>query len=84
MEILNKILHSYAIYSRKEMVKVFKCYLIPKKSYDTLSKGAIFWPTLYILSMASWTIKILIDLDLSSTYEEATVALLFWANLLRS
>ena len=50
MEIFHKILHSYAIYCRKEMVKIFKCYLIPKKkSYDTLSKGAIFfWPTLYI------------------------------------
>ena len=31
MEIFNKILHSYAIYCRKEMVKIFKCYLIPKK-----------------------------------------------------
>ena len=43
MEIFNKILYSYAIYCRKEMVKFFKCYLIPKKSYDTLSKGAIFF-----------------------------------------
>ena len=43
MEICNKILHSYAIYCRKEMVKILKCYLIPKKSYDTLSKGAIFF-----------------------------------------
>ena len=47
-----KILNSYAMYCRKEMVKIFKCYLIPKKSYGTLSKGAIFfgqpciWPTL--------------------------------------
>ena len=24
------------------MLKILKCYLIPKKSYDTLSKGAIF------------------------------------------
>ena len=49
MEIFNQILHSYEIYCHKEMVKIFKCYLIPKKSYDTLSKGAIFfWPTLYI------------------------------------
>ena len=47
MEIFNKILHSYAIYYRKEMVKILKRYLIPKKSYDTLSKGAIFfWSTL--------------------------------------
>ena len=43
MEIFNKILHSYAMYCRKEMVKILKCYLIPKKSYDTLSKGAIFF-----------------------------------------
>ena len=43
MKISNKILHSYAIYCRKEMVKIFKCYLIPKKRYDTLSKGAIFF-----------------------------------------
>ena len=43
MEICNKILHCYAIYCRKEMVKIFKCYLIPKKSYDTLSKGAFFF-----------------------------------------
>ena len=43
MEIFNKILHSYAIYCRKEMVKILKCHLIPKKSYDTLSKGAIFF-----------------------------------------
>ena len=25
------------------MEKILKCYLIPKKSYDTLSKGAIFF-----------------------------------------
>ena len=25
------------------MVKIFECYLIPKKSYNTLSKGAIFF-----------------------------------------
>ena len=43
MEIFNKILQSYAIYCRKEMVKIFKRYLIPKKSYDTLSKGAMFF-----------------------------------------
>ena len=24
------------------MVKILKCYLIPQKSYGTLSKGAIF------------------------------------------
>ena len=42
MEICDKILHSYAIYFREELVKILKCYLIPEKSYDTLSKGAIF------------------------------------------
>ena len=42
MEIFNKILHSYAIYGPKEMVKILKGYLVPKKSYDTLSKDAIF------------------------------------------
>ena len=43
MEIFNKILHSYAMYCRKEMANILKCYLIPKKSYGTLSKGAIFF-----------------------------------------
>ena len=43
MESFNKSLHSYALYCRKEMVKILKCYLIPKKSYGTLSKGAIFF-----------------------------------------
>ena len=31
MEIFKKNLHSYAMYCRKEMVKLLKCYLIPKK-----------------------------------------------------
>ena len=31
------------MYCRKEMVKILKCFLIPKKSYGTLSKGAIFF-----------------------------------------
>ena len=30
------------MYCRKEMVKILKCFLIPKKSYGTLSKGAVF------------------------------------------
>ena len=47
MEIFDKILHSYAMYCRKDMVKILKCYLIPKKSYGTLSKGAIFLANLY-------------------------------------
>ena len=48
MKIFNKILHSYAIYCCKKMVKFFKCYIIPKKSYDTLLKGAIFFGQLCI------------------------------------
>ena len=43
MEIFNKILHSYAMYYRKEMVKILKCYLIVKKSYGTLFNSAIFF-----------------------------------------
>ena len=37
------------MYCRKEMVKIFKCYLIPKKSCGTWSKGAIFFgqPCIY-------------------------------------
>ena len=31
------------MYCHKEMVKILKCYFIPKKSYGTLSKGAIFF-----------------------------------------
>ena len=31
------------MYCRKEMVKILKGYLNPKKSYGTLSKGAIFF-----------------------------------------
>ena len=30
------------MYCRKEMVKILKYYLILKKSYGTLSKGALF------------------------------------------
>ena len=53
MKIFNKILHSYAMYCRKEMVTILKCYLIPKKSYGTLSKGVIFFgqPCIYFLFM---------------------------------
>ena len=39
----------HAIHCRKEMVKIVKCYLIPKKSYDTLSKNAIFLARSYDL-----------------------------------
>ena len=46
-----KILNSYAMYRCKKMVKILNCYLNAKKSYGTLSKGAIFFcPTLYIHS----------------------------------
>ena len=38
-----KILNSSAIYRCKKMVKILKCYLYAKKSYGTLSKGAIFF-----------------------------------------
>ena len=31
------------MYCRKNIVKILKCYLIPKKSYGTLSKDAIFF-----------------------------------------
>ena len=36
-----KIFNSYAIYRCKKMVKILNCYLYAKKSYGTLSKGAI-------------------------------------------
>ena len=38
-----KILNSNAIYRCKKMVKILNCYLYAKKSYGTLSKGAIFF-----------------------------------------
>ena len=38
-----KILNSYVIYRCKKMVKILNCYLYAKKSYGTLSKGAIFF-----------------------------------------
>ena len=38
-----KILNSYAIYRRKKIIKILNCYLYAKKSYGTLSKGAIFF-----------------------------------------
>ena len=51
MKIFNKILHCYAIYCREEMVKILKCYLIPNKTYDTLSKGAILFGQPCILKL---------------------------------
>ena len=42
VEFHSKILNSYAIYRCKKMVKILNCYLYAKKSYGTLSKGAIF------------------------------------------
>ena len=38
-----KILNSFAIYRCKKVVKFLNCYLNAKKSYGTLSKGAIFF-----------------------------------------
>ena len=40
------------MYCRKKMVKILKCYLIPKKSHGILSKGAIFFgqPCIYTRS----------------------------------
>ena len=43
MEFHCTILNSYAIYRCKIMVKILNCYLYAKKSYGTLSKGAIFF-----------------------------------------
>ena len=44
MEIFDRILHSYAMYCRKEMVKNFKMLSYSKKkSYGILSKGAILF-----------------------------------------
>ena len=37
------------MYCRKEMVKILKCYLIPKKSYGTLSNGCNFLANLVYL-----------------------------------
>ena len=36
------------------MVKILKCYLIPKKRYGTLFKGAIFFgqPCIFLMLMA--------------------------------
>ena len=37
------------MYCRKEIVKILRCYLIPKNSYGTWSKGTIFfWPIRYV------------------------------------
>ena len=38
-----KIINSYAIYRCKKTVEILNCYLNAKKSYGTLSKGAIFF-----------------------------------------
>ena len=47
MKIFNKILQSYAIYCQKEMIKILKCYLIPKKVMALCPRVQFFWPTLY-------------------------------------
>ena len=43
----------------KEMVKILKCYLYAKKSYGTLSKGAIFLanPVYYIITLQPYLAK---------------------------
>ena len=41
LEFHRKILNSYAIYRCKK-ITILNCYLYAKKSYGTLSKGAIF------------------------------------------
>ena len=41
------------MYCHKKMVKILKCYLIPKKSYGTLSKGAIFFGQPCILPLCT-------------------------------
>ena len=47
LEFHTKIVNSYAIYRCNKIVKILNCYLYAKKSYGTLSKGAIFFmPTL--------------------------------------
>ena len=46
-----KILNSYAIYRCKKTVKILNCYLYAKKSYGTLSKGAIFFGQPCILGL---------------------------------
>ena len=48
MEIFNKILHSYAMYCRKEMVKNFKMLSHFKKKVMALClRVQFFWHTLY-------------------------------------
>ena len=42
LEFHSKIFNSYAIYRCKKMLKILNCYLYAKKSYGSLSKGAIF------------------------------------------
>ena len=42
------------------MVKILKCYLIPKKSYDTLSKGAIFFgQPCIIINQHTWNFEVI-------------------------
>ena len=59
MKISNKILLSYAIYCRKEIVKILKCYLIKKKVTTVCPRVQFFLanPVVYIsvYSLASRT-----------------------------
>ena len=75
MKIFNKILQSYAIYCHKVMGKIFKCYLIPKQSYDTLSKGAIFLANLVYLQQDVQTINRNLPRDESLTPEKVCTVL---------
>ena len=55
-----KILNSYAIYRSKKMVKILNCYLHAKKSYGTLSKGAIFFGQPCILRVGEAHFRIIV------------------------
>ena len=46
------------MYCRKEMVKILICYLIPKKSYGTLSKDAIFFGQPCMISAGNTKISV--------------------------
>ena len=46
------------MYYRTEMVKILKCYVIPKKSYGTLSNDAIFFGQPCMISLFSFLVQI--------------------------
>ena len=53
MNIFNKILHNYAMCCRKEMVKILKCYLIPKKVMAICPRVQFFLANPVVLSRAA-------------------------------